>query len=281
MANVTFETLNPNAPLFSELKSGNYSWWENIKNDSRLYIEIRKDNYINVYFEGGNVAKLEYRSKDNTIQTSTHSKYLYGYGTGYVECSLDKDKDLETIIKNIQKYYSKTKDEKEKEKEKGKDKEEWSEKYIQSQYIINYRSKYIDSEFAYKDDSFDIRVDLIECINGELRFVELKTIDDGRMLKKTDDNPEVVEQVKAYKNFISKYNQKEKIVKYYQKVWEIKKDLGLTIPEKCPSSLAEKPLLLIFNRWTKSTRRDKHTNRMEKILLKNKDIIDYKITSEI
>ena len=273
MAKSTFETLNPNAPLFSELKSGNYSWWENIKKDDRLYIEIRKDNYINVYFEGGNVAKLEYRSKDNTIQTSTHSKYLHGNGDDYVECSLDKDKDLETIITNIQKYYSKTKD----EKEKGKEKEEWSEKYIQSQYIINYRSKYIDSEFAYKDDSFDIRVDLIECINGELRFVELKTIDDGRMLKKTDDNPEVVEQVKAYEDFISNY--KKEIVEYYQKVWEIKKDLGLTIPEKCPSSLAEKPLLLIFNRWTKSTsRRDEHTDRMEKILKKD---IDYKITSEI
>ena len=274
MAKSTFETLNPNAPLFSELKSGNYSWWENIKKDDRLYIEIRKDNYINVYFEGGNVAKLEYRSKDNTIQTSTHSKYLHGNGDDYVECSLDKDKDLETIITNIQKYYSKTKDEK--EKEKGKEKEEWSEKYIQSQYIINYRSKYIDSEFAYKDDSFDIRVDLIECINGELRFVELKTIDDGRMLKKTDDNPEVVEQFKAYEDLISNY--KKEIVEYYQKVWEIKKDLGLTIPEKCPSSLAEKPLLLIFNRWTKSTsRRDEHTDRMEKILKKD---IDYKITSE-
>ena len=278
MAKSTFETLNPNAPLFSELKSGNYSWWENIKKDDRLYIEIRKDNYINVYFEGGNVAKLEYRSKDNTIQTSTHSKYLHGNGDDYVECSLDKDKDLETIITNIQKYYSKTKDEK--EKEKGKEKEEWSEKYIQSQYIINYRSKYIDSEFAYKDKLFDIRVDLIECINGELRFVELKTIDDSRMLKRNDNNPEVVKQVEAYKNFISDHNKRKKIVEYYQKVWEIKKDLGLTIPEERPSSLAEKPLLLIFNRWTKSTsRRDEHTSRMEKIL-KNNDI-DYKITSEI
>lgn len=271
MANVTFETLNPKAPLFSELKSGKYAWWENIKKDPRLYIEIRKDNYINVYFEGGNVAKLEYRSKDNTIQTSTHSKYLHGNGDDYVECSLDKD--LETIITNIKKYYSKTEDEKEKEKE------EWSEKYIQSQYIIKYHSKYIDSEFAYKDDSFDIRIDLIECINGELRFVELKTIDDGRMLKKTDNNPEVVEQVEAYKNFISN-NNPEKIVEYYQKVWEIKKDLGLTIPEERPSSLAKKPLLLIFNRWTKSTsRREEHTYRMEKIL-RNIDI-DYKITSEI
>ena len=268
MANVTFETLNPNAPLFSELKSGNYTWWENIKKDRRLYIEIRKDNYINVYFEGGNVAKLEYRSKDNTIQTSTHSKYLHGNGDDYVECSLDKD--LETIITNIKKYYSKTEDKKEKE--------EWSEKYIQSQYIIKYHSNYIDSEFAYKDDLLDIRIDLIECINGELRFVELKRLDDGRMLKKNDDNPEVVEQIKAYNEFIHKYE--KEIIEYYDKIWTIKKELGLITPEKRPSSLADKPLLLIFNRWTKPTsRRDEHTSRMEEIL-KNKDIY-YEITSEI
>lgn len=268
MANVTFETLNPNAPLFSELKSGKYAWWENIKQNNDLYIEIRKDNYINVYFEGGNVAKLHYCSKHKKIQAFTHRKYLYGNGTGYVECSLDND--LETIINNIPNMYS---------GKKGYEKENLSEKYIQSQYIINYRSKYIDSEFAYKDDSFDIRVDLIECINGKLRFVELKTIDDGRMLKKTDDNPEVVEQVEAYKNFISN-NKPEKIVEYYQKVWEIKKDLGLKIPEERPSSLAEKPLLLIFNRWTNlEPRRKIHTKRLIDIL--NIKEIDYIIKEDI
>ena len=268
MAKATFETLNPNAPLFSELKSGKYAWWENIKqNHDLFYIEIRKDNNINVYFQGGSVVKLHYCSKHKKIQAFTHRKYLYGNGTGYAECSLDND--LETIINNIPNMYS---------GKKGYEKENLSEKYIQSQYIINYHSNYIDSEFAYKDNLFDIRVDLIKCINGELQFVELKTIDDNRMLKRNDDNPEVVEQVKAYKEFIQKY--KEEIIEYYKKIWTIKKELGLITPEKRPSSLAEKPLLLIFNRWTKSTsRRDEHTSRMEEIL-KNKDI-DYKITSEI
>ena len=275
MAKVTFETLNPNAPLFSELKSEKYAWWENIKQNHDLYIEIRKDNNINVYFQGGSVVKLHYCSKHKKIQAFTHRKYLYGNGTGYVECSLNKD--LETIISNIPRYYSNT------ENKKGK--ENWSEKYIQSQYIIKYHSNYIDSEFAYKDDSLDIRIDLIECINGELRFVELKTIDDSRMLKRNDDNPEVVEQVKAYNKFIHKYE--EEIIKYYDKIWTIKNDLGLIkndlgliIPKKRPSSLAKKPLLLIFNRWTEETfRREEHTDRMGKILRKND--IDYKITSEI
>lgn len=269
MAKVTFETLNPNAPLFSELKSGKYAWWENIKQNRDLYIEIRKDNNINVYFQGGSVVKLHYCSKHKKIQAFTHRKYLYGNGTGYAECSLDND--LETIINNIPNMYS---------GKKGYEKENLSEKYIQSQYIINYHSNYIDSEFAYKDNLFDIRVDLIKCINGELQFVELKTIDDNRMLKRNDDNPEVVKQVKAYKEFIQKY--KEEIIEYYKKIWSIKNNLGLIIPEERPSSLAEKPLLLIFNRWTKSTpRRGEHTSRMEEILRNNDNDIDYKITSEI
>lgn len=268
MAKATFETLNPDAPLFSELKSGKYAWWENIKKNHDLYIEIRKDNNINVYFQGGSVVKLHYCSKHKKIQAFTHRKYLYGNGTGYAECSLDND--LETIINNIPNMYS---------GKKGYEKENLSEKYIQSQYIIKYHSKYIDSEFAYKDDSLDIRIDLIECINGELRFVELKTIDDSRMLKRNEDNPEVVEQVEAYKNFISNYKP-EKIVEYYQKVWEIKKDLGLTIPEERPSSLAEKPLLLIFNRWTHSTsKRINHTQRLKEILDREK--IDYVIKEDI
>lgn len=267
MAKATFETLNPNAPLFSELKSGNYTWWKNIKDNDKLYIEIRKDNDINVYFEGGSVVKLHYCSKHKKIQAFTHRKYLYGNGTGYAECSLDND--LETIINNIPNMYS---------GKKGYEKENLSEKYIQSQYIIKYHSKYIDSEFAYKDDSLDIRVDLIKCINGELQFVELKTIDDNRMLKRNDDNPEVVEQVKAYKEFIQKY--KEEIIEYYKKIWSIKNELGLINTEKCPSSLAEKPLLLIFNRWTHSTsKRINHTQRLKEILDREK--IDYVIKEDI
>ena len=266
MAKVTFETLNHNAALFYELKGGNYTWWENIKKDPRLYIEIRKDNNINVYYEGGSVVKL-HCSKNKKIQAFTHRKYLLGDGVGYKECSLDND--LETIIKNIPDKYS---------GKKGYEKENWSEKYIQSQYIIKYHSDYIDSEFAYKDNLFDIRVDLIKCINGELRFVELKRLDDNRMLKINDDNPEVVEQVKAYTEFIHKY--KKEIIEYYKKIWSIKNELGLINTEKCPSSLAEKPLLLIFDRWTHSTsKRINHTQRLKEILDREK--IDYVINEDI
>lgn len=268
MAKVTFETLNPHAQLFEELKSGQYAWWEKVKNDSRLYIEIRKDNQINVYYEGGSVIRLHYCTRHKKVQAFTHVKYLYGKGDGYEECADKLDESLDTIITNIPKLYS---------QKNGTKKEKWSEKYIQGQYILKNRLQYIDSEFAYKENPFDIRVDLVECIDGKIRFVELKRLDDGRMLKKTDESPEVVEQVNSYKEFIEVYEQR--ILDYYTKLWQIKNELGLPNTSE-PQTIDKEPLLLIFNRWQKETNgRKEHTRRMEEIL--TREGIDHIIQSEI
>lgn len=52
---VTFDTLKPDARIFLELNN-NPHWWNRFKEDSSLYIEVRKDNQVNVYFEGGSIA---------------------------------------------------------------------------------------------------------------------------------------------------------------------------------------------------------------------------------
>ena len=46
---VTFDTLKPDARIFLELNN-NPHWWIRFKEDSSLYIEVRKDNQVNVYF---------------------------------------------------------------------------------------------------------------------------------------------------------------------------------------------------------------------------------------
>lgn len=274
MAKVTFETLNPEAPLFTELsKKGEYEWWEKMKNHSDLYVEIRKDNNINVYYQGGSVVKLHYCSKHKKIQAFTHPKYLGKEGKKYVNCIDYLDKSFESILENIRTNYS---------QKKGISKENLSEKYIQGNIIIAHRGNYIDSEFAYNDNLLDIRVDLVECIAGELRFVELKRLDDGRMLKITEEAPEVVTQVNNYRKFIEMYE--NAIVNYYKKLWDIKKCLELPVTDICPCTLSKDPLLLIFNRWTKTTergetRRKTHTQRMEEIL--KREGIKYIIQSEI
>lgn len=266
---VTFETLDPDAQIFKELKKNNCLWWKRIKEDPQLYIEVRKDNEIHVYHEGGRVVRLRYCSKHKQIQAFTHEKYLFGKGEKYVNCINTLDKSINIIIENIKAKYS---------EKNGSEKEKWSEKFIQGHLLVNNRTKYLDSEFAYKDETSDIRIDLLECIDGSINPVELKRIDDGRMLKKTDEDPEFITQMNSYKEFISAH--KIELLNYYKKVYEIKKSLDLPIPAIAPDHFNETPKLLIFNSWVKSTAgRVNRKERMENILRDNK--IEYSIIKDL
>ena len=63
---ITFDTLKADAKIFEELKESP-SWWVHFKNDPSLYIEIRKDNQVNVYSEGGSIARIHYCSKHKKL----------------------------------------------------------------------------------------------------------------------------------------------------------------------------------------------------------------------
>ena len=257
MAKVTFKSLNPKSPLFGELcLEGKYKWWEKMKNHPDLYIEIRKDNNINVYYQGGSVVRLHYCSRQKKIQAFTHPKYLGLKGDKYVNCVDKLDENFDSILDNIRTYYS---------QKKGISKEKWSEKYIQGNIIVKSRRKYIDSEFAYVEDGQNVRIDLVECIAGELRFVELKRIDDNRMVS-LDMHPEILLQVASYREFIKQHA--AEIIDYYQKLYDIKKKLKLPVYSK-PQRLNTEPKLLIFDRWIKErTARSVHRAMMEEILEK-------------
>ena len=209
--------------------------------------------------------RLHYCTKHKKLQAFTHYKYLSTSekSTGYVECVDRLNTNLESIVKNVQ-IYSR--------KQGIRDKEKWSEAYIKGNIRIKHPLQYLDSEFAY--NSGQIRIDLIECKEGDTRFVELKRIDDARMVT-NDKNPEILNQMKKYRSFIE--DNKENIVEYYQKIYDLKKKLKLPVPATRPQTVNVEPLLLIFDRWTKSNpNRTKHTEEMKRIL-DAKDI-DYLIT---
>ena len=278
---VTFDTLKSDSLTFKMFKSSDYenTTWKQLKKyllaDKNVYWDVRKDNYINAYFEGANLMRLHYCSKHKEMQAKIHERYLGGKGKQYKDLIKWLDgknvlEELNKIKKNIQNDYS---------KKNGIDKEKWSESFIKSQYVLNNRSSCLDSEFAYKNDDFDIRIDVVKCIDGEIKFVEIKRLDDNRMLKIDDASPEVISQMNDYKEFIQA--NKKDILDYYKKLWGIKKDLGL-LPKSmiCPTKVNEKPELYIFNRWEKPHyKRDIHKNRVEELLKREK--ISYIIKSEI
>ena len=282
---ITFETLNPDAKIFHELKK-NPSWWVRFKNDSSLYIEIRKDNQVNVYFEGGSVARIHYCSKHKKLQVFTHHKYLNlpapSKKNAYIECSdiidkpIEKDSEIlicDKVIERVKTCCS------QKHAINGiVDKEKWSEKFIQGSLIIKSLTFHLDSEFAYNDAASQNRIDLVRCDNGIITFVELKRIGDGRMLHKTDESPEIIEQMNRYKDFINRYS--AQLLAYYQKLYDVKVELGLHVPSVRPASINHEPHLLIFDNWTKvKSGRKIHRERLIDIL--NREQIVYSIRTDL
>lgn len=263
---ITFDKLKVNARIFEELKK-NPSWWVKFKNNPSLYIDIRKDNQVNVYFEGGSIARIHYCSKHKKLQVFTHHKYLGEPAPSknnlYVECSDRIENICDEVMERIQTLYSQKK-----AKEGINAKEKWSEKFIQGMLVINSRTVHLDTEFSYNDAQDDIRIDLTQCRNGCLTFIELKRMDDNRMLHATDNNPEVIYQMQGYKDFIARY--RSELLEYYKKVFDIKVQLGLPVPDSAPASINPIPELIIFDRWVKPTsQREIHRQRVRELLERN------------
>ena len=147
-----FNSFNKNSKLFELIEKEKPLWWRNIISDKELYIELRKDNYINVYYFGGCVAKIWF---DKDIKAETHYKYLKQTDTNkiYVDCisELESKGELDKIKKRIKEVYL-------------KEESNLKEKEIQGKLILSSKKKYIDSEFAYNKDN-KLRFDLVSLEN--------------------------------------------------------------------------------------------------------------------
>ena len=158
------------------------------------------------------------------------------------------------------------------------DKQKWSEKYIQGSIIVQSSASHLDSEFAYNDDISQNRIDLVNCDDGIVTFVELKRMSDGRMLHKTDESPEIVKQMQRYRDFIMRYS--NELLAYYQRLYDIKVELELPVPKSRPTSIEPEPHLLIFDTCEKNTQgRDIHRRRLQEILQREK--IEYSIKTDL
>lgn len=286
--------LNSDHPIFKILSSNDAPiWWHNIKSDNSLYIEIRKENYLNVYYRGGCVARIKYNTHHKQFEILTHPKYLERLDTSNPKWYKKKFKNGKTIYEAIYQdsvewlsslgKLEKLKDNVVKIYSGGNEGEETSEKYIQGELVINYRNKYLDSEFAYR--MFDgkrntIRIDLVKIENGKFVFEELKRIKDGRLRTK-DGEPEILTQMGHYEGFIMQ-NQ-EALTQYYRTLYKAKRKLGLPVPsiKDIDSVYVDpKPTLLIFDNYkSHGTERASRISDIEKVLKKAKII--YNIVSEI
>ena len=255
--------LNKDAEIYKEL-ANQPNWLQRLLSIKGVYVEIRKDDIVDIYYEGGRMAEL--RCKNKQIKATCHPKYLgmdvpTGSNPKYVDCIEVLKKNPTVIIKNIQANYS---------QKEGKDEEDISEKKIQGDMICRLDPIFLDSEFAHRYEvgkRQTIRFDLVTIKNNQLIFVELKRIKDNRLLNKEDDKPEILEQMDKYQQFI-KFN-KNKLLDYYKTLYEIKTSLKLPVPE-CEIeklSVCEIPHLIIIDTYhSHGGKRKNRIARMKEIL---------------
>ena len=227
-------SLRGDHPLFKLLISNAPEWWCNVLQFENAYIDIRKDNTINIYYEGASLAKIEITK--GSIRATCHPKYLYGYNAQayykrgiaiYQPC----EKELVRLgpeecclLRNAQMFYS------DKEGKEVSNAEQKSEKKLQGKIVCRAKTLYIDSEFAHRYEEgsrHTIRIDLVRVKGNKIQFVELKRIQDNRLLHKdgSEVTPEIITQIEEYRNFI-KAN-KDAILAYYKELITIKRALGL------------------------------------------------------
>lgn len=256
--------LNKDAEIYKELTSLP-DWWQRLLTIKGVYVEIRKNDIIDVYFEGGRVAELRFIKKKLTA--TCHPRYLgkdipSGCNPKYVDCLEALKENPTFIIQNIPVNYS---------QKNGDNIEDISEKKIQGDMICERNPIFLDSEFAHRYEvgkRQTIRFDLVTIKNNQLIFIELKRIKDNRLLNKEDDEPEILKQMDKYQKFI-KAN-KVWLLDYYKTLYGIKKTLGLPIPE-CEIgklSVCEIPHLIIID-----TYQSLRGKRMERIA-RMKEILD-------
>ncbi len=234
--------LNQSSKLFKELT--NQSWWKLFTDDTDLYINIRKDNYINVYYYGGSVAKIKLHN--DTVCAEIHEKYL-GIANGHSYTTLNLKALNKAVIDEIKARIHK-------EYLSRKDDEHLAEKWIQGNIVQADKDSYIDTEFAYNRDVEigRLRIDIIQLSDGVLNFIELKGIYNSELMTKDSilSPPHIIEQIERYANFISKYSQE--IMEYYQELCDVRYILGIG-KKVTIKSVNHKPLLHIANTYKKET----------------------------
>jgi hypothetical protein len=222
------EGLTANNILFQKLAKNPPKWWLSIRNDKDLGIQIRKDNTIDIYYNcGAVITGLKYGQK--RFSGSISAKYIpldkkyysYNFSENEVEFPGDNitsiklnsfsQETLNAIKGQISQYFPKT-----------------SEKGIQADFMKN-DPYFIDMEYEYEND---LRIDLVrlDFTIKKIVFVEVKLMGNKELY--TND---IVEQLSKYRRYIK--DNKAMLIKYYNEVFNIKKNLGIL-----PSELARKEI---------------------------------------
>lgn len=219
MADNDYFRLDVDAPIFKALEKDQPAWWTTVSEDRDLYVNIRKNNRINVYYKGASVMELYHFKK--TFNAKIHAKYVEGdlsVSTNYYRMEPEKIVAILPFIKeNITKLHL----------SQHGNPEGGCEKEIQGKMYV--KGEFLDTEYEFVyPDRLIVRIDFTTITpDGMIEFVELKRISDSRLLHRigSDKEPKVLKQMDDYTRFINEH--KPEIENYYRKVQKIMKNIGI------------------------------------------------------
>lgn len=236
-----FVHLTATHPLVEELKSGKHEWWTKLVNHSHkdpdISIQVRGD-YLSVYSQMGSLLTIRLRKKQ--VVCSIHYKYLIASPRNeYVDVK-PSGKDLAVSLESCKLVTSILEEKNFKRIKLNIARLAGEEKRIQSKLVEKNHKTMLDAEIAFaasgtltdpeEDDtpgSDNTRIDLMNYDKNRkaLVFIELKQIFDSRLYSNSKNIKEVNGQIAKYKVFAE--NHAAELVKTYNDVIEVKRDLGL------------------------------------------------------
>jgi hypothetical protein len=243
-----FVHLTATHPLVEELKSGKHEWWTKLVNHSHkdpdINIQVR-GNYLSVYSRMGSLLTVRLNEKKQIV-CSIHYKYLIASRPDEYVNFIPDGKDL-TVV-GLPSYDLVTSILEEKNFKRIKSniaRLAGEEKNIQSKLVEKNRNTLLDVEIAFSESgtlidsdegetsssletrSRSTRIDLVNYDKNlnALVFIELKQIFDGRLYSDSKGRKEVNKQIEKYKLFAK--NHEAEIIKTYNDVIEVKRELGL------------------------------------------------------
>jgi hypothetical protein len=244
--------LNPKHQLFETLLRDEPIWWKNLGADKDLYVEVRKDNYLDVYHAGGRILELKY---SHGLRGIIHFEYIpLKCDRQYVALNCANDSisisdnslrvlpihrfdsaELLPIKKRVRMFNPPS-----------------SEKAIQADFVLN-NTQFLDTEFQYRNN---MRFDMVwaDISRRKLFVVELKTIGDQRLYighhRSADTSPYKIDlQLRKYRQFVAENSQE--LLSHYERLFVVKKKLGLLrgkldgLDTLNGFTVEEKPILLI------------------------------------
>jgi len=208
-------------------------FWNTINNDPQLIVGIR-DNYINAYFNGNNICKLEYQPRKKRLSGKVHHKYLNREISGkspYIDIFRQPIGDCHAFISSIkkasEKYASEEKIAVHSECIKESDVLDVEITFTSAHPPIHGRSGRLNKRDGLnKLDGLD-RLDYLklEMQNGKpmLVFYEAKTITNSEI--KAKGIPNVFEQMKGYRDTLHGHD--AEIIQSYNTVCANIRELGI------------------------------------------------------